>query len=195
MIRKILSLIRRLKYSFNSKIKIGKDVHIGQGVKINAVSGANITIGNNCEINDSVTLFAQKGNISIGNHCVVDDHVHMAAMGESIIIANNCYINSFCFISGRGGLAIGNDVSIAPQTVIITDNHIFTDKNIPINSQGYEKRKVIIEDDVWIGAGCKILCGVNIGKGVVVGAGAVVTKSLESYGVYAGVPAKLIRKR
>ena len=59
-------------------------------------------------------------------------------------------------------------MSIAPQTVIITDNHIFTDKNIPINSQGYEKRKVIIEDDVWIGAGCKILCGVNIGKGVVV---------------------------
>ena len=55
--------------------------------------------------------------------------------------------------------------------------------------------QVIIGNDVWIGSGVRILSGVTIGDGAVVGTGAVVTKDLEPYGIYAGVPAKLIRKR
>jgi maltose O-acetyltransferase len=62
--------------------------------------------------------------------------------------------------------------------------------------QGFkDKEPVIIEDDVWIGARVIILPGVKIGKGSIVGAGAVVTKDVEPYSIVAGVPAKLIRKR
>ena len=52
-----------------------------------------------------------------------------------------------------------------------------------------------IGNDVWIGEGVKIKAGVTIGDGAVVGMGSIVTKDLEPYGIYAGNPAKLIRRR
>lgn len=54
---------------------------------------------------------------------------------------------------------------------------------------------IVIEDDVWIGAGVKILDGVTIAKGCVIGANAVVTRSTEAYGIYVGVPAQKIKSR
>lgn len=54
---------------------------------------------------------------------------------------------------------------------------------------------IVIEDDCWLGTGVKILDGVTIGKGSVIGAGAVVTKNIPSYSVAVGVPAKVISKR
>ncbi len=62
-------------------------------------------------------------------------------------------------------------------------------------SQGLNKKGIKIGDNVWIGAGCTILDGVEIGTGSVVAAGSVVTKSVESYTIVAGVPAKVIKKR
>lgn len=54
---------------------------------------------------------------------------------------------------------------------------------------------IIIEDDVWIGAGVKVLDGVTIAQGCVIGANSVVTKSTEPYGIYVGVPARKIKSR
>ncbi|KAI9133931.1 DapH/DapD/GlmU-related protein [Acaryochloris sp. CCMEE 5410] len=59
----------------------------------------------------------------------------------------------------------------------------------------YTRGPVIIEDDVWLGAGTTVLDGVKIGKGCIVGAGAVVTKDLPAYAIAAGVPAKVIKMR
>jgi acetyltransferase-like isoleucine patch superfamily enzyme len=77
---------------------------------------------------------------------------------------------------------------------VIPANHGIA-KDALVSKQIVTKLGVVIEDDVWIGAGAKILDGVTLRKGSVIGAGAVVTKSTESYGVYAGVPAKLIKFR
>lgn len=174
MIRRFISLLRKSKYCLNPKIKIGKNVYIGSGVKIHTNLGGSVTIGNNCEIHDYTQMLTYGGNITIGN---------------------NCSLNQFCMVYGDGGVHMGDNVRIATQTVIVSANHIFEDKNKPIFLQGESKKGINIESDVWLGAGCKILDGVRIEKGVVVGAGAVVTKNLEAFGVYGGVPAKLIKKR
>ena len=98
-------------------------------------------------------------------------------------------------IYGQGGVVIGNNVRIAAHTVIVPSNHIFTDTTIPIYLQGLSKKGIVIKDDVWLGAGVKVLDGVTIETGCVIGANSVVTKSTDSYGIYIGVPARLLKKR
>jgi acetyltransferase-like isoleucine patch superfamily enzyme len=68
--------------------------------------------------------------------------------------------------------------------------------DIPMMEQGvYSEDPVVIGDDVWLGAGAMVLDGVKIGKGCIVGAGAVVTKNLPDYAVAVGVPAKILKNR
>lgn len=114
---------------------------------------------------------------------------------QKIVIGSGCYININCFIQGSGGVAIGNDVIIAPNVSIYSENHKYSDRRKKIKDQGFEREKVVIEDNVWIAANAIILPGVIIGRGSVVAAGAVVTKSLGRNVIIAGVPAKIIKKR
>lgn len=105
------------------------------------------------------------------------------------------------FYCTRAELKIGNKVLFGPNPTIITGDHridvvgkyiidVSDDEKIPENDA-----PVVIEDDVWCGANVVILKGVTIGKGSVVAAGSVVTKSFAPYSVIGGVPAKLIRMR
>lgn len=110
-------------------------------------------------------------------------------------IGDNSTINPCAIIYGQGGTIIGNGVRIAAHTVIVPSNHIYSDSNKYIYTQGLSKKGIKIEDDVWLGAGVKILDGVTIAKGCVIGANAVVTKDTEPLGIYVGVPAKKIKNR
>ncbi len=91
---------------------------------------------------------------------------------------------------GRGGVEIGDNVMIASHTVITSLTH---DPNAEIYRKTLIKKKVIIKNNVWIGAGAIILPGVTIGDGAVIAAGSVVTKDVPSKTIVAGVPAKPIR--
>lgn len=101
------------------------------------------------------------------------------------------------------GLEIGNYVSIANNVTFLLggEHNLETFTTYPLKGMILDReermvtQKTIIEDDVWIGYGVKILSGVKIGQGAVIGAGAVVVRDLEPYGIYGGVPAKLIRYR
>ena len=85
---------------------------------------------------------------------------------------------------------------IAPGVSILSRSHEFSRIDIPMVQQGEESpKKVIIEDDVWIGTNAIIMPGVRIQKGCIIGAGAVVTKDCEAFGIYLGVPAKKVRSR
>ncbi|QOY62012.1 acyltransferase [Lysobacter sp. H21R4] len=96
----------------------------------------------------------------------------------------------------HGPVRIGDYVLMAPEVIIFSRNHSFMDRDVRICDQGYgPELPVEICDDVWIGARAIILPGLVIGKGAVVGAGSVVTKSVAPYSVVAGNPAKTVKMR
>ena len=102
-------------------------------------------------------------------------------LGDYSGLGVNCYV--------RGPLDIGAYVNMGPDVRIITINHNTEKTDIPMKGQ------VTICDDVWIGARVIILPGVTIGKGAIIGAGAVVTKDVPEYAVVGGVPAKVLKFR
>jgi maltose O-acetyltransferase len=85
---------------------------------------------------------------------------------------------------------------MGPEVLIYTQNHSFSRVDITMDQQGFsEEKKVIIDDDVWIGARVIILPGVKIGRGSVIGAGSVVSKSIPEYSVAVGNPCKVVKLR
>ncbi|MEZ5317434.1 MAG: acyltransferase [Vicinamibacterales bacterium] len=93
-------------------------------------------------------------------------------------------------------LKVGRDVMMGPDVVIIGENHRWTDVTTPMRLQGFQAyRPVRIEDDVWIGARAIVLPGLTIGRGAIIGAGAVVTRDVPPFAICAGNPARIIRYR
>jgi acetyltransferase-like isoleucine patch superfamily enzyme len=106
------------------------------------------------------------GNLEIGNHVSIGTYVHM-----------------WC----HGGIKIGDRVMIGSHTAITSVTHDYEQENMRPTSV---RKKVIIEDDVWIGTHSVILPGVAVGKGAVIGANSVVTKDVEPYSIVFGSPAR-----
>lgn len=135
------------------------------------------------------------GALSIGPGTVVHRGAMLMPYGGFIRLGRRCRVNPYCVLYGQGGLFIGDHVRIAAHTVIVPSNHGIALDGGLIAEQPLSKRGIHIGDNVWIGAGVKVLDGAWIGEGCVVGAGAVVRGRLEPNGIYAGVPARLIRMR
>jgi len=115
--------------------------------------------------------------------------IHMGARLEGkILIGNNTVVGRNCIL--MGSIIIKNNVSITAETYIFTTSHIVDD---PYFSCFYTS--VIINDHAWIGARAIIQPGVEIGEGAIVGSGAVVTKNIPDFEIFAGVPAKRIGTR
>lgn len=169
----LLTLYSRL-YASARGARIGLGTIVHPGASIDARGRGEVTVGDNCEIHRGVLLWAYGGSIRIGNHSTV---------------------NPYSVIYGHGGVIIGSYVRIATHVVIIPANHVFTDCSRPIARQGLTSDGIRIEDDVWIGAGARVLDGIRIARGCVIAAGAVVTKSTIPLGVYAGVPARCVAMR
>lgn len=95
-----------------------------------------------------------------------------------------------------GPLHIGCDVMMGPRCVLVAAGHRTVSTASPMNTQGFvEDRPIVIEDDVWIGAGVTILPGRTIGRGSIVGAGAVVTRDVPPLAVVGGNPARVVKWR
>ncbi len=105
------------------------------------------------------------------------------------------FVGPHCTLFGAGGIEIGDDVLLSPHVVITSHQHTFDRVDIPIREQPSQFAPVVVEADVWVGAGAVVLPGVRIGRGAVVGAGAVVTRDVPAGAVCAGVPARLQRCR
>lgn len=160
----------------------------------------NISLGNNVTICKHATLEVDPSNndkskIIIGDNTLISSFAILRTYGGTIQIGNSSFVNSFTVLYGHGDLIIGNGCLIGPQVTIVPVNYGLQDRNIPFRQQTPTLKGIIIEDDVWIGAGVTILDGCIIGQGSVIGAGAVVTKNVEPYSIVGGIPAKKIRMR
>lgn len=114
---------------------------------------------------------------------------------DDITVGSNFGVNSGTYINGVGGIEFGSYVLIGGNVTISSGQHPIEGDLVPVFSRLSIPKKIIIGDDVWIGAGAVIMPGVHIAKGTVIGANAVVTRDTEEYSVMVGAPARLMRKR
>ena len=134
------------------------------------------------------------GTIRLGKACRIHRGALLLPHGGSIVIGSHTSINPYAVVYGQGGVTIGEGVRIAAHAVIIPANHGFAFGEM-IHRQPETRKGIVIEDDVWIGTGARILDGVTVAHGSIVAAGAVLTRSTEAYGIYGGVPARKIGDR
>jgi len=130
----------------------------------------------------------------IGNRVVFYPGVWIAP-GYKLILGDDVDLAKDVIITTGGGVTIGDRVLIGYRTQILSTNHIIPKNRQHIFGAGHDKKQIIIENDVWIGANCIITAGVTIGEGSVVAAGSVVTKDIEPFSIVGGTPARFIRNR
>lgn len=119
--------------------------------------------------------------------------------GSNVRIGDNCLINHNNLIqagkSKYGTITIGNYVHTGVNVMFMAFNHGFYTRDIPTKKQDYTDAPIVVEDDVWIGAGSIILAGVTIGKGAIIAAGAVVNTDVPPYAIVGGVPIRILKYR
>ena len=157
--------------------------------------------------------------IRIGDGVVVDDHVVLDAKGTSnrgITLGSGVFLGRGTILSCKNGdIELGDDVNIgfnseifsgsrvtvgahglfAAYTYLIGGGHEFGRADVPVVEQERLSRGITLGENVWLGAGAKVMDGVTIGRDVVVGAGAVVTTDLPDGVVAVGIPARVVRER
>lgn len=169
MLRKLMLLAARLKAP--RTLRTGPRCQLAWNASVKR--GGPVVLGADCYIRDGAILAPAKGSITLGDHTTV---------------------GPYSYIDGDGHIEIGSHVRMGPHVCIFSADHEFSDPSLPIWKQGMRRAKVVIGDDVWIGAGVIILAGVTIGSRCILAAGAVVTKDIPGGSVVGGVPAKVIKQ-
>jgi acetyltransferase-like isoleucine patch superfamily enzyme len=135
-------------------------------------------------------------HIEIGEDLnVYDNCIFHFGLQSKFKVGMSCLFSYGVLIACEHRIDIGDFVQIGEYTSIRDSTHQYDNLNIPMKLQADLKKDVIIGNDVWIGRGCIVMPGSIIGDGVIVGANSVVKGNLESFAVYAGSPAKLIKRR
>jgi acetyltransferase-like isoleucine patch superfamily enzyme len=114
---------------------------------------------------------------------------------DRLSVGTHFGVNSGSYINAVGGITVGDYVVVGTNVTISSGEHPIEGREPPIYTRLPVPKPIVIEDDVWIGAGAVIMPGVTLRRGTVVGANSVVTSSTEEYSVVVGVPARKIRSR
>lgn len=158
-------------------LKMGRHGYIDDGVLIYRDNdGGTVTLGDGVHLHrDTIIQTGQDGYVEIGAQTHIQPRCQLSAYKGSIVIKNR--------------------VEIAPNCSFYPYSHGMA-PDLPIQAQAMQsKGGITIEDDAWIGVGAIILDGVRIGKGVVIGAGAVVTKDIPDLAIAFGSPAQVVKRR
>lgn len=146
-----------------------------------------IDLGDRAAIDDNCLLDAKgagEAGVKIGNDVVVARDTLIQGKTSWVEIGDKCIIGSQCQISSVSGVSLGDSVMLAGQCYIGGGRYHSESRDVPMAEQGlYSEGPVVIGSDVWLGAGVVVLDGVQIGRGCIVGAGAVIREDLPEYAV------------
>lgn len=158
------------------KIHLGDDVVVDDLVLLDAkgTTNAGIRLGNGVFLGRGTILSCKDGDITLGDHVNIGFHSEIFS-GSQVTV-------------GRYGL-------FAAYTYLVGGGHEFDKAGVPVIEQERRSEGITLGDNVWLGAGVKVLDGVTLGDHVVVGAGAVVTEDLPAGAVAVGIPARVVRTR
>lgn len=187
----------RCRYYLRKRgISSGASVTLGKYVRIWSAAPGQIHLGDNVAVGGWSRVYAfDKASIAVGDGSTLEERTYIESRGR-VTVGENTLINMDCFLYCHGEIRIGKDCLLAPMVSIFDCDHACDDVAQPIRLQGHTSPcPVIIEDDVWIGTKATILKGVTIGKGAVIGANSVVTRSVPPYAIVGGVPAKVLKYR
>jgi acetyltransferase-like isoleucine patch superfamily enzyme len=175
-------------------------IFIGHGSKLHMVRKINFGSGVNIEKNVVIDALSKNG-ASIGNNVKIGDFTKILCTGTiknigiGIKIGDNCGIGENCFFGAAGGIEIGNDVIMGQNVRFHSENHNYSNLDIPIRLQGVTNKGIKIGNNCWIGSGAVFLDGVSIGDGCVIGANTLVNKSIPANSIVAGNPGRIIKSR
>lgn len=156
-------------------------------------------IGKNVKIKKNVSIFFTE-NVTIGNNVRIDDNVIIVASGSETIIGSYVHIAANCYLAASAGFIMEDFSGLAPGVNIFTGSDDYTGKKLTNPTVGGEfiggmSGRVILKKHVIVGSGTVILPNVTIGEGSSVGALSLVSKKLDEWGVYFGIPVKRLKAR
>jgi len=157
-----------------------------------AAIGADVAISDRCSIYGA-------GSISLGDHVRIDDFAIVTAR-EPVTIGSYVHISAFAFLSGSFGIGIEDFVNVSPRATLLSGNDDFSGQwlpgpLVPEDLRNVQGDRIHLGRHSMVGAHSIVLPGVSFGEGAVVGALSLVKESLAPWGIYGGVPARLIRPR
>lgn len=186
---KVLFLQGRIQFLFigpsvelrNARyIQFGRGVSLERGSIIDGLAERGVRLGN---------------GVTLGAYSIVRPTGVLSRIGLGVVIGDNCGLDAYCFIGAAGGVKIGNNVIMGQHVSFHAEEHNVDDPLRPIKDQGVRRLGIVVEDDCWIGANVTFLDGAHVGRGCVIGAGAVVKGRIPDYSIALGAPAKVIRSR
>lgn len=204
-LKRVVSIPRRIRskareYRNKSRSVRSRRIWLDRCRRLNRIPGVFVDqdvafLSETAKIDFESSGYNTGGEVHLSSGNRISDGVILAPWDGIIRLEDNVYLGPYCVLYGHGGITVGKDSFIAGHTFIVASNHTFTDLTVPIHWQPMTKAGVTIGEDVWIGCGARILDGVSLGDHCVVGAGAVVTKSLPPFSISVGVPAKVVGYR
>lgn len=179
-------------------VELGDRVTISRGSCLEARGENRILLNNRVFLDRDVRISCGSGrgvvNLQAGVRCDRGVDIKVHGKGQTII-GKRTYIGPYSCLSGYGDITIGDDCLIASHASLYAHNYNFRQPDRLIREQGYSHKGIVIENNCWLGSGARILDGVTIGRGSIVGAGAVVTKDIPPNSIAVGTPAKVIGQR
>ena len=172
---------RRVRVLHARYVHAGRDLDLEEGCFINGHSRRGVTFGD---------------RVTVGRGAIVAPTGLLGGPpGEGLRVGDRSNLGHWAYIGCSGFVSIGSDVLMGPRVALLAENHNLDSAEEPIKAQGVTRLPIVVEDDVWLGAGATVVGGVTVGRGSVVAAGSVVTRDVEPFSIVAGAPAKLVRTR